>query len=179
MQDLTPQDRFRLITFNIRVNRLVDFGTPRSAVDAALRGVRTFGPSAMRDAMAIALTTAADPGRRPLLLVIAEADDRSSVTNQDSLLEVARRAATRIALVMPASSPAVATQREQLYGALAKTPASSNSPIGQADGGGSEVTDFVLECRPLRSNRGTRRSLSWNCVALRLSDRCFSRCATR
>ena len=52
--DLGPGDRLRLLTFNMRVRRLVDFTQPAADIDGALASLRGAGSSAVFDA----------PGRR-------------------------------------------------------------------------------------------------------------------
>ena len=60
--DLTAADRLRLLAFNMRVRRLVDFTQPSADVDLALAALRPGGSSAVFDAVAVALATADAPG---------------------------------------------------------------------------------------------------------------------
>ncbi len=57
--DLGTRDRLRLITFDMRVRRLVDFTDPAAAVDKALTSINARGSSAVFDSLAVAL---AQPG---------------------------------------------------------------------------------------------------------------------
>jgi VWFA-related protein len=100
-QDLTTRDRLRLLTFNVRVSRLVDFGAPASSIDTAFNGIRPFGATAALDTLAVALTQPPIPERRQLVVVFTDGDDRSSVTTPEMLLEVARRTTPTIGLVFP------------------------------------------------------------------------------
>ena len=60
--DLGPHDRLRLITFNMSIRRLVDFGQPTANLDEALASLRGTGSSAIFDSLAVALTAAAPTG---------------------------------------------------------------------------------------------------------------------
>ena len=56
--DLGARDRLRLITFDMRIRRLVDFADPPSATDTALASLGASGSSAVFDSLAVALTAA-------------------------------------------------------------------------------------------------------------------------
>jgi VWFA-related protein len=101
--DLTARDRLRLLTFNVRVTRLVDFGAPASSIDTAFNGIRPFGATAALDTLAVALTQPAAPERRQLVVVFTDGDDRSSVTTPELLLDVARRTTPTVGLVFPSA----------------------------------------------------------------------------
>jgi VWFA-related protein len=102
-QDLTARDRLRVLTFNVRVSRLVDFGAPASSIDTAFNGIRPFGATAALDTLAVALTQPATPERRQLVVVFTDGDDRSSVTTPEMLLDVARRTTPTVGLVFPSA----------------------------------------------------------------------------
>ncbi len=129
-QDLTPRDRFRLLTFNVQINRLIDFGAPVSAIDPAFDSIHASGGTAVFDTIAVALTTPSSPDRRQLVVVFSDGEDQSSVTSPETLLEVARRTTPTLGLVFPSfrlrtggmsppSSPA-AEARARMYADLAK-----------------------------------------------------------
>ena len=99
-RDLTPKDRLRLLTFNVRINRLIDFNAGPGAIDAAFNGIRPFGPTAVRDTIAVALATPAEPDRRQLVVVFSDGDDRSSVTTEEMLLDVVRHTTPTLGLVL-------------------------------------------------------------------------------
>ena len=54
--DLGARDRLRLVTFDMRVRRLVDFTDPAAATDTALASLGAAGSSAVFDSLAVALT---------------------------------------------------------------------------------------------------------------------------
>ena len=68
--DLLPGDRLRLLTFNMSVRRLVDFGQPAPDVDQALASMRGVGSSAIFDGLAVALSSFDAPGRRRLVAAL-------------------------------------------------------------------------------------------------------------
>jgi VWFA-related protein len=98
--DLGAQDRLRLLTFNMRVQRLVDFGDPAAKIDSALASVSGGGSSAVFDSLAVALSSAAPRGRRQLIVIFSDGQDSSSITDSDTLLDVARRTTPTVAVVL-------------------------------------------------------------------------------
>jgi VWFA-related protein len=102
--DLGPQDRLRLLTFNMRVKRLVDFSDPAPATDVALASLNGGGSSAIFDSLAVALASRAGAGRRQLIVLFSDGQDSSSVTDLDTLLDVARRSTPTVAVVLASPS---------------------------------------------------------------------------
>ena len=102
--DLGPQDRLRLLTFNMGVRRLADFGAPAATVDAALASLAGGGSSAVFDSLAVALASPVPAGRRQLIVLFSDGQDSSSITDADTLRDVARRSTPTVAVVL--SSPA-------------------------------------------------------------------------
>ena len=102
--DLGARDRLRLITFDMRIRRLVDFTDPGSATDTALASLAASGSSAVFDSLAVALTAAVTPGRRQLIVLFSDGQDSSSISDADILLDVARRSTPTVAVVLASSS---------------------------------------------------------------------------
>ena len=102
--DLGAADRLRLLTFNMRVRRLVDFTQPSADVDRALASLRPVGSSAVFDSLAVALATADAPGRRRLIVLFSDGQDSSSISDADALLDVARRSTPTIATVLASTA---------------------------------------------------------------------------
>jgi Ca-activated chloride channel homolog len=98
--DLAAGDRLRLLTFNMRINRLVDFTQPAANIDEALASLRGAGSSAVFDGLAVALAAAEAPGRRRLIVLFSDGQDSSSITDADTLLEVARRSTSTVAIIL-------------------------------------------------------------------------------
>lgn len=98
--DLRPGDRLRLLTFNMRPRLLVDFDRPAAELDAALASLAAGGSSAIFDSVAVALTTPDEPGRRRLIVLFSDGQDSSSSTDAATVLDVARRSGTTVAVVL-------------------------------------------------------------------------------
>jgi VWFA-related protein len=109
MRDLRPEDRLKLMLFNMRIARVVDFTTDVSAVDEAIGGAMAGGGSSIWDAVAVALVSAAAPDRRQLVVVFTDAADSSSTLAPEALLEVARRSNAAVASVLPLNARVVQT----------------------------------------------------------------------
>lgn len=101
MSDLGPDDRLRLVGFNMRVERAVDFTSDPEKIDAALRSFKAGGGSSIRDALAVALVSASEPRRRQLIVIFTDGADNTSITTRDGLMEVARRTNASVASVIP------------------------------------------------------------------------------
>jgi VWFA-related protein len=102
--DLAAQDRLRLITFDMRIRRLVDFADPAPAADQALASIGAAGSSSIFDSLAVALSTAVAPGRRQLVVLFSDGQDSSSISDAETLLDVARRTTPTVAVVLATQS---------------------------------------------------------------------------
>jgi VWFA-related protein len=106
--DLGEGDRLKLMTFNMRVRRQVDFTASADAIDASFGAIRPFGSSAVLDAVAVALASPAPADRRQLVVLFSDGEDSSSITEPGVLFEVVRRTSPTIAVVV-ASPPTAQT----------------------------------------------------------------------
>jgi VWFA-related protein len=102
--DLGARDRLRLITFDMRIRRLVDFTDPASATDHALASLGSAGSSAIFDSLAVALTAPVPAGRRQLIMLFSDGQDSSSISDAETLLDVARRSTPTVAVVLASPS---------------------------------------------------------------------------
>ena len=102
--DLGAGDRLRLLTFNMRIHRLVDFAQPGSGIDGAIASLRAGGSSAVFDALAVALVSAAPPGRRRLIVLFSDGQDSSSISDAETLLDLARRSTPTVAIILASPS---------------------------------------------------------------------------
>jgi len=102
--DLGARDKLRVVTFDMRVRRLVDFTDPPSATDSALASVVASGSSAVFDSLAVALTAPVPAGRRQLIMLFSDGQDSSSISDAETLLDVARRSAPTVAMVLASTS---------------------------------------------------------------------------
>ena len=99
-RDLVRGDRLRVLTFNMRVRRAVDFTEDLAAADR-LGDVAVGGSTAAFDTLAVALVSAAPPDRRRLVMLFTDGNDSSSVTDVPTLLDVVRRTTPTIGVVLP------------------------------------------------------------------------------
>jgi Ca-activated chloride channel homolog len=102
--DLGAADRLRLVTFNQSMRRIVDFTEPPSAIDRALASLGGAGSSAIFDSLAVALTAPVPAGRRQLIVLFSDGQDSSSITDADTLLDVAKRTTPTVAVVLASAS---------------------------------------------------------------------------
>ena len=107
MDDLRKEDRLKLVLFNMRVNRTVDFTSDVREVERALKGVTAGGGTALLDAISVALVAARQPDRRQLIVVFTDGSDSSSSTTPDMLTRVAERTPGTLTFVMPTVAPAI------------------------------------------------------------------------
>jgi VWFA-related protein len=105
MRDLAREDRLKLVLFNMRVNRIVDFTSDVAAVEHALQATPTGGGTALLDAVSVALVSQSMPDRRQLVMFFTDGRDSSSITTPEALLGVAQRTRATLAFVMPAVTP--------------------------------------------------------------------------
>jgi VWFA-related protein len=152
--DLGAQDHLRLMTFNMRVQRLVDFADPPAKVDSALASVAGSGSSAVFDSLAVALSSAVPRGRRQLIVLFSDGQDSSSITDSDTLLDVARHTTPTVAVVLaspmrqrPASLVKISSKPIPTIGDLAQQVANDTGGFVVAAAPGDTVSTFrqVLE----------------------------------
>jgi len=103
--DLTAGDRLKVVAFNMRVQRLVDFRAPAAAADSTLTSLPAAGSSAIFDTLAVALSGAQAAGRRHLIIVFTDGKDSASITTPDVLYDVAQRSTPTVAVVLAATIP--------------------------------------------------------------------------
>jgi VWFA-related protein len=101
MADLRKEDRLKLMLFNSRATRVVDFTGDVESVERAIRAARAGGGTALADAIGVALVSAPRSERRQLVVFFTDGADASSVTDQLTLREVAQRTDATLVVVMP------------------------------------------------------------------------------
>ena len=102
MDDLGPEDRLRLVLFNTRVSRTVDFTNDVPAVEQAIRTAAAGGGTALLDAVSVALVSGSVPDRRQLIVFFTDGSDSTSTTTPEILTAVAQRTRATLTFVMPA-----------------------------------------------------------------------------
>ena len=126
MADLGPRDRLRLVLFNMRVRRVVDYTTDVTAIEQAIASVTAGGGTSILDAISVGLVSAEHGERRQLVVFFSDGADALSTTTPDVLLDVAARSAASLTLVLPASMTGVGFVRSGGRGpAAAPTPQSA------------------------------------------------------
>ena len=101
MRDLGPDDRLRLLLFNMRVTRVTPFTRDVKLVESVLRTATAGGGTALFDAISVALVSAVAGDRRQLVVFFTDGGDSSSTTTADTLVAVAQRTRATITFVMP------------------------------------------------------------------------------
>jgi Ca-activated chloride channel family protein len=101
--DLDTRDRLKLLTFNMRIKRILDFAAPAAATDASLFQVAPSGSTAVFDTIAVALTAPTVADRRRLVVLFSDGDDSSSITDPKMLFDVARRTTPTLDVVLASS----------------------------------------------------------------------------
>lgn len=113
---LQSGDRLRLVTFNMRIRRVVDITASPQALDVALQSLRSGGSSAVNDALSVALVAANAPNRRQFIVLFSDGRDSASITGAEAVLDVARRTSATVHVVLAAS---VKKTIDTLYTSLA------------------------------------------------------------
>ncbi len=148
---LADQDRLKLVEFGSRVILLRDFGAGGRELSSAFGQVRDLGRTAIFDAIAIELARPPTPNRRQLIVVFTDGDDNSSVTQPSVLLDIARRTAPTVAIVLASfRTGAVVSSFESAAGGQARL-----QPVYEALGG--ESGGFVATTRKGDDLRDTFR----------------------
>jgi VWFA-related protein len=101
--DLGRDDRLKLMTFNMRVSRVVDFTSDASAVERAIQATSAGGGTSILDTLSVALVSADHPDRRQLVVLFTDGGDSLSATEPQTLLDVGRRTNATMTAVLPAA----------------------------------------------------------------------------
>jgi VWFA-related protein len=100
MRDMRPGDRLKLVLFNMRITRVIDFTTDEREVERAIRAAQAGGGTALLDAISAALISAPATDRRQLVMFFTDGLDSSSGTSPEMLREVAQRTNATLAFVV-------------------------------------------------------------------------------
>lgn len=102
--DLRSEDRLKLVSFNMRVLRQIDFSSDRRAVESRLAALTAFGSTSLLDAIAVTLVASTEPERRHLVMVFTDGSDTNSITPSSTLLDVAQRTTAALGFVLGGGS---------------------------------------------------------------------------
>jgi VWFA-related protein len=109
MRDLAREDRLKLMLFNSRVSRVVDFTNDEKVVEAAIKRAVAGGGTALFDSISVALTSTTPRDRRQLIVVFTDGNDSTSTTQPATLTNVALRTRAAVTMVGPGTAPVVVT----------------------------------------------------------------------
>jgi VWFA-related protein len=101
--DLTGADRLKILAFNMRIHRVLDFDDDRAATDAALARVAATGTTSLLDTLSVALMAPQPTDRRHLIIMFSDGMDTGSVTDRDTVLALARLRSSVVTFVLPPS----------------------------------------------------------------------------
>ncbi len=110
VKTLRPQDVAEVVQFNDRSTILQPFTSDQGALDAAIRRTEASGPTALHNALYIALQDlmrdkkAAELRRRAIVL-LSDGEDTASLVSDDQVLELARKSEINIYAVGLRSNP--------------------------------------------------------------------------
>lgn len=104
MSDLSKADRLKLVAFNMRVKRVVDFTGDAASVGAAIREASAGGGTSILDTISVVLVSAAPPDRRQLMVLFTDGADSLSITEPQTLQAVGHRANTSLTVVAPGTA---------------------------------------------------------------------------
>jgi Ca-activated chloride channel family protein len=128
MRDLGKDDRLRLMMFNERVQRVVDFTSDVGKVESAITQATAGGATAVFDTLSVALVSAENPDRRQLVVLFTDGADSMSFTDPKVLIDVARHSNVTVSAVLPTSAasplvrvnlPAITAEHIKVYKQLA------------------------------------------------------------
>lgn len=100
MRDLRKGDRLKLMLFNMRLNRIVDFTTDVSQIERAIAAATPSGGTALFDALGVAMISASDPNRRQLIVFFTDGSDTSSTTSATMLARISERTRATVTFVL-------------------------------------------------------------------------------
>ena len=88
---LRPDDHAALVTFSHQIVLAVPMTTDRATIRSALRNMEAAGPTALRDAVHVAIQLDPRDRARSLLLVFTDSHDTVSWLTEDAVLDTVRR----------------------------------------------------------------------------------------
>jgi len=95
VKTLRPQDFAQVVQFNDRHTLLQDFTSDQKALEAAIQGTHAEGPTALHNALYVALKDLARQKqgtelRRRAIVLLSDGEDTASLVNDEQVLELAR-----------------------------------------------------------------------------------------
>jgi len=117
VKTLRPQDNAQIVQFNDRATTLQDFTNDHALLEAAIDRTQTSGPTAMYNALYIALkelekTKTAKELRRRAVVLLTDGEDTASLVSDDQVIELAKK--TEVAIYSISLRNNRAADRERL-----------------------------------------------------------------
>jgi len=117
VQTLRPQDRAQVVQFSDRAVVLQDFTADQAALEAAIKKTTASGPTALHNAVYVALkdlTKQKESGelRRRAIVLLSDGEDTASLVSDDQVLELSKK--TEIGIYPISLRPNRAQDRERL-----------------------------------------------------------------
>jgi Ca-activated chloride channel homolog len=100
MREMRKGDRLKLLLFNMRIVRAVDFTGDWSEVERAMRQVPAGGGTALFDAVSLAMVSASDPDRRQFAMFFTDGHDSSSTTPPATVFQAVERTNATVSFVV-------------------------------------------------------------------------------
>jgi VWFA-related protein len=129
MGDLGKDDRLKLVLFNMRVTRIIDYTRDVRAVERAIRSAAAGGGTSLVDAMSVSLVSEGPTDRRQLVVFFTDGSDSTSTSSEAMVLGVARRTRATLAFVVPSNITTVNTVTGTTISVRAGTSNSSYHPL--------------------------------------------------
>ena len=111
MRDMRQGDRLKLMMFNMRASRVVDFTTDIRRIEQAMRTSTAGGGTALYDTISVAMISAPSADRRQLVVVFTDGIDSSSASDPGALIEVIHRTNATLTFLVPTGVVPVAASR--------------------------------------------------------------------
>ena len=117
LKTLRPQDRAAVMQFSDRATVLQDFTADAAALETAVKATRAAGPTALHNALYIALKELAKQKsatelRRRAIVLLSDGEDTASLVSDDQVIELARR--SEVSVYCISLRPNRPTDRERL-----------------------------------------------------------------
>lgn len=164
---LRPDDRIRLIAISQVLQEVIPF-QPRSAV-LPLDTLRAEGATSLYDGLAATMMRPPDPGRRQLVVAFTDGRDSTSIVDEKTTLEIARRTDAVVSIVVPVAAEDATPNRrvaqrntvDSLFGAENVSSGGRGPALTGADGVPTVLSQMVAPTGglviPLGSGESTSR----------------------
>lgn len=183
---LREQDLAQIVQFNDRATVLQDFTADQPSLEGAIRRTRAAGPTAMYNALYIALKDLekqkkAGELRRRAVVLLTDGEDTASLVNDDQVLELAKKTEINIYSISLRNNRATDKERLAFSQAAHVLTALANETGGQVHFPNSlseldAVYDRIAEELRTQYNLGyvsenKRKDGKWRRIVIRVPDR--------